>query len=241
MKKLILSAILAGVFYPVISAPEAHAQSASPLVYGVQLEEFEFRSGDENEDLFVWNMDAFVGNDEVRFRWLSEGEYDRKENSFEGLENRFVAQVPVSTFFDVKAGVRIDTPKGPDRWYGMVGLTGLAPQWIEIDADLFISEKGDVSARLDAEYELLFTNQLILTSSADINVAFADDTEIEVKSGLTSAELGLRLSYDVVDRLLSPYVGVVYERKLGDTADLARSEGKDIESWFGVVGLKMVF
>ncbi|MGY9005206.1 MAG: copper resistance protein B [Alphaproteobacteria bacterium] len=241
MKKWILSAIMAGILYPVVLASQAEAQSASPTVYGVQLEEFEFRRGDEGEDLFVWNMDAFIGNDEVRFRWLSSGEYNRKTNSFEGMENHFVAQVPVSTFFDVKAGIRVDTPKGPDRWYGTVGFTGLAPQWIDVNADLFVSEKGDVSARLDAEYELLLTNRLILTPSADINVAFSDDTEIDIKSGLTSAELGLRLSYDVVDRLFSPYVGVVYERKLGDTADLARTEGGDIESWFGVVGLKMVF
>lgn len=241
MKKLFLSAALTGALAPTMVAFNAHAQSAGPLLYGIQMDELELRHGDENEKRLVWNMDAFIGKDEIRFRWLSMGEYDRKKTSFEGLENQFVAQVPVSTFFDVKAGVRVDTPKGPDRWYGVVGLSGLAPQWIEVNADLFVNESGKASARLNAEYELLITNRLILTPSIDLNAAFSDDTKIEIKSGLTSAELGLRLGYDMVDRLISPYVGIVYESSLGSTADLARREGHDFQTWFGVVGAKMVF
>jgi copper resistance protein B len=152
-----------------------------------------------------------------------------------------VVQTPVSDFFDVKGGVRLDTPEGTDRWYGVLGVAGLAKQWFELDADLFVSETGDPSARLDVEYEALLTNRLILTPSADVNVAFTEDPEIGVGSGLSSAELGLRLSYDVIDRLFSPYVGVAYERKFGDTADFAREEGEDVEATFFVVGTRMMF
>lgn len=240
MKKLIISAAMAVTLSSTLLS-RAHAQSASPMVYGIQLDEFELRRGDENESLAAWNLDAFSGNDEVRLHWLSRGLYDRRSASFEDLENQLLAQVPISSFFDVRAGVRVDTPNGPNRRYGVVGLSGLAPQWIEVNADLFVSEKGNASSRINAEYELLITNRLILTPSVEINFAFSDDTEIEIESGPTSTELGLRLSYDVVDRLFSPYVGLVYESKLGDTADLARSEGKDFETWFGVVGAKMVF
>jgi copper resistance protein B len=38
----------------------------------------------------------------------------------------------------------LDSPNGPDRWYGVLGVTGLAPQWFEIDADFFVSEKGEI-------------------------------------------------------------------------------------------------
>ena len=242
MKKRILSAALA-VLMSVLALSETWAQSASPTVYGLQIEEFERRFGDEKERVNFWNADAFVGNDGFRLRWLSEGEYDDRANKFEGLENRLVGQVPVSDFFDAKAGVRFDTPNGKnkDRTYAVLGITGLAPQWFEIDADLFYSDKRNLSARIDAEYELLITNKLILAPSVDLNFAFSDDTEIEVKSGFSSVEAGVRLSYDLVDRLVSPYVGVVYERKLGNTADLIKEEGEDYESWFAAVGLKMVF
>jgi len=84
--------------------------------------------------------------------------------------------------------------------------------------------------RLDAEYELLLTNRLTLTPSADLDVAFSDDEKMGVGSGFSSAEVGLRLSYDILDRTLSPYIGVVWERKFGETADFAREEGEDVEA-----------
>lgn len=230
-----LAVIAAGAAHP------ATAQETDLVFYGFQLEEFEHRVGDESEELLVWNGDAFVGTDELKLRWLSEGEYDTDESQFETLENRLVLQMPVTDFFDVKAGVRADTPKGKSRLYGVLGITGLAKQWIEVDADLFVSDKGDASARLDAEYELLLTNRITLTPSADLNVAFSDDLKMGVGSGFSSAEVGMRLSYDVVDRLISPYIGVVWERKFGETADFAREEGEDVEAWFFAIGMKVLF
>lgn len=217
------------------------AQEKSMVFYGLQMEQLEYRLGDQNEDLAVWDGDAFIGTDELKLRWISEGEYDNKVSQFERLENQLVGQIPISTFFDAKAGVRVDTPKGADRWYGVLGVTGLAPQWFEVDANLFVSENGDSSVRFDAEYELLLTNRLILTPSAELDIAFSDDREMGVGSGLSSGELGLRLSYDVVDRLFSPYIGIAHEQKFGNTKDLAQGEGEDTSSWFGVLGARGVF
>ncbi|MBT4040508.1 MAG: copper resistance protein B [Rhodospirillales bacterium] len=232
-----LAVITAALLAP---APSS-AEELGMTFYGIQLEEFEYRKGDENENLAVWDGDAFYGTDEFKLRWISEGEYDTDASSFETLENQLVGQVPISDFFDAKAGVRADTPKSVDRWYGVLGIAGLAPQWFEVDASLFISEEGDASARLDVEYELLLTNRLILTPSAELNVAFSEDTEIGVGSGVSSGEVGLRLSYDVIDRLFSPYVGIVHEQTFGNTKDLAESEGEDTSSWLAVIGTKVVF
>lgn len=237
----IKSFLAAGGVVAALAAAPAAAQETNLVYYGVQLEELEHRWGDESEELLVWNGDTFVGTDELKLRWLSEGEYDTNESKFETLENRLVLQMPVSDFFDVKAGIRADTPKGKSRLFGVLGLTGLAKQWIEIDADLFVSDKGDASARLDAEYELLLTNRITLTPSADLNVAFSDDRKMGVGSGFSSAEVGLRLSYDILDRLSSPYIGVVWERKFGETADLSREEGEDVEAWFFAFGVKVLF
>lgn len=235
-----LAVALAGLTALAVATP-SQAQEKELIFYGVQMEELEYRQGDTSENLLVWDGDAFVGTDEIKLRWLGSGEYDTDGEVLETMENRLVLQKPVSDFFDLKAGVRLDSPEGPDRWYGVLGVAGLAPQWIEVDADLFVSETGDVSARLDAEYELLITNRLILTPSAEIDVAFSSDREIGIGSGLNSVEVGLRLSYDVLDRAISPYVGVVYERKLGNTADLAKDEGEDTSAWFAVIGTKLMF
>ncbi|WP_417825419.1 copper resistance protein B [Thalassospira povalilytica] len=209
--------------------------------YGFQAEQFEYRLGDENEKRLVWDADAFWGTDELKLRWQGEGERDLDADINEGLENRLVLQTPISDFFDAKAGIRLDTPTGTDRWYGTVGIMGLAPQWIEVDADLFVSETGDGSARLDLEYEGLITNRVILTPSIELNTAFSEDREIEVGTGISSTEIGLRLSYDLIDRSVAPYIGVSYERKFGDTADFAKEDGEDFEATYIVTGLRLMF
>jgi len=240
MNNKLMTIVFAGLAAIAIPA-SSQAQETNLIFYGVQMEELEYRQGDQRESLLVWDGDAFIGTDELKLRWLGKGEYDADGDVLETMENRLVLQKPISDFFDIKAGVRLDSPEGVDRWFGVFGVTGLAPQWIEIDADLFISETGDVSARLDAEYELLITNRLILTPSGEIDVALSDDREIGVASGLNSIELGLRLSYDVVDRTFSPYIGVVFERKFGRTADFARDEGEDPSALFAVIGAKLMF
>ncbi len=210
-------------------------------VWGAQFEEFEYRYSDDDEELGTWSGDFFYGTDALKLRWLTTGEYAIDEQAYEKLENQLVGQMPISDFFDAKAGVRFDTPEGPDRTYAVIGITGLAPQWVEIDASLYVSEKGDASAELDAEYELLLTNRLILAAALDATVAFSEDREIGVGKGLVSTETGLRLSYDLIHRSFSPYIGVVHERTYGDSEDFVRAAGGDAESWFAVVGARLSF
>ncbi|MCR8916349.1 copper resistance protein B [Marinobacter panjinensis] len=220
---------------------DTSARKQALTSWGVQFEELEYRYSDDDEELGVWNADFFYGTDDLKVRWLTKGEYAIEEQAYEGLENQLVGQIPISDFFDAKAGVRFDTPEGPDRTYAVLGVAGLAPQWFEIDANLYVSDEGDTSAELDAEYELLLTNYWILSATLDATVAFSEDREIGVGKGLVSTETGLRLSYDLVDRALSPYVGVVHERKYGDTADYAESEGGSTKDWFAVIGARIVF
>jgi copper resistance protein B len=207
--------------------------------WGVQFEEFEYRYSDDDEELGVWDADAFYGTDELKLRWISKGEYSLEERAYESLENQLVGQIPISKFFDAKAGVRFDTPEGSDRTYAVLGVAGLAPQWFEIDANLYVSKDGDTSAELDAEYELLLTNYWILSATLDATVAFSEDREIGIGKGLVSTETGLRLRYDLIDRAFSPYVGVVHERKYGDSADFAEADGGSTADWFAVIGARI--
>ena len=75
----------------------------------------------------------------------------------------------------------------------------------------------------------------------DINFAFSDDKAIGVGSGLNSIEAGLRLSYDLVDRTLSPYIGISLGKTFGKTADMAREEGKDLTNVSFVIGSRFMF
>jgi len=237
----ILGAAAAATVMLVVSFQPAAAQEAQQLIYGLKFEQLEYRFGDQT-DVTAWDGDAWLGNDEWKLRLTSEGEYLREGGNFETLEHQLFVQRMISTFFDAKLGVRQDNPDDfADRTYGVIGIHGLAPQWFEIDADLFVSENGDASARLDVDYEILLTNWVILTPSMELDFAFSDDAAAGVGAGFSAVELGARLSYDLIDRSLSPYVGVHYERKFGETGRIAQSEGEGKADLFFTIGTRLMF
>lgn len=230
--KLVTGAFLA----PALLIPAS--ASAEAIIWGIQAEQAEYRIN-EGSDVLAWDFDAIAGTDELKFVFRSEAEYATAENAFETLENQLRLQMPVSDFFDAVIGVRLDTPKGPDRVHGVVGLHGLTKQWFEVDADLFVSDNP--SARFEVEYEGLITNRIIVVPSIELDIPFTDDPAIGVGAFGPKLEVGARLSYDLVDRLISPYIGVHYERKFGATADLARASGEDAGSVFFLIGTRFIF
>jgi len=212
---------------------------AEQMIYGVQIEQLEYRVGEKDTDVMAWDGDAFIGTDELKFVLRSEAEFETATDKMEKLETQARLQVPVSTFFDAVAGVRVDTPDGPDRIHGVVGLHGLAPQWFEIDADLFVSDNP--SFRFEAEYEALITNYWILTPSVEFDLPFTDDTEIGVGAWGSKLEIGARLSYDLIDRAVAPYIGAHYERLFGKSQDLKEADGENADGLFFVAGVRLVF
>jgi copper resistance protein B len=172
----------------------------------------------------------------VRIEGDQETESDAGEVEVEALYGRLV-----SPFWDALVGVRLDHRWGGDgatRAHLALGLEGLAPWWFELEPTLYVSHEGDVSAQLEAEYELLVTQRLVLQPRAELQVAVQDVPEFGVGAGFSVLELGARLRYEI-RRELAPYLGVAWHRRLGDTADLARAAGEDASDVSLVVGLRV--
>lgn len=205
----------------------------------VKIDQLEYRYQDGN-DLLVWEGQGRIGNDENKLTLKTEGEYVRNADLFENAEVQFLYQRLISDFFDAQIGIRHDIKPDPSRTFGVIGINGLAPQWFETDASLFVSTKGDTSLRLEAEYDILFTQRLVLEPSVELNIAFSDDEATGVGSGLSDVELGLRLRYEIV-REVAPYIGINWERKVGRTADFASEEGEESNVFSIVAGLRIFF
>jgi len=203
-----------------------------------QADRLEYR-GHSGKDGYVWDAQGWIGDDYNKLWVKSEGEGAFGED-LEKAEVQALYSRPVSPFFDVQAGLRQDLGSGPDRTYGVIGLQGLVPYWFEVDSAFFISDKGDVTARIEAEYELLFTQRLVLQPRAELNFAFQDVDEQGVGSGLSTAEVGARLRYEFT-RQFAPYVGISWERAVGDTADFVRAEGGDPGTTSFVAGIRLWF
>ena len=227
------------VLIAVLSAPVQAAKMDDNLFTLIKIDQLEYRIQD-GDDLLVWDGQGRIGNDKNKVTLKTEGELVRKTDEVENAEFQFLYQRMVSDFFDAQIGVRHDIKPDPSRTFGVIGINGLAPQWFETDASFFVSHKGDASVRLEAEYDILFTQRLVLEPSAEIDIAFSNDEKTGVGSGLSNVELGLRLRYEVT-REFAPYIGINWEKKVGKTADFASDEGEDSDVFSVVAGVRIFF
>ena len=215
---------------------ENHGASTTFFVLG---ERFEYRSN-EGAPIFLWDAQGWYGGDKNKLWIKTEGEYSFDAEAFEDAEVQALWSRAIARYFDLQAGVRHDFAPASDRTFGVIGVQGLAPYWFEIDAAAFVSGDGDISARIEVEYELLLTQRLILQPRTELNFAIQDVPQNEVGSGLSTAELGLRLRYEI-KREFAPYIGVSWERAVGETADFARADGEDPASVSFVAGVRFWF
>ncbi len=206
------------------------------------IDRLEYRD-DEGPNHLLWDAQGWYGGDYRRLWLKTEGERPVSDSNGEFEAQALLSQL-VSPYWDLQAGVRYDRAfgSGPDRdrFFGVLGIQGLAPYRFETDAALFVSEDGDVSLRVELEYELLLTQRLILQPRAELSVAAQEVKAWGVGEGLNDLQLGLRLRYEI-RRQFAPYVGVEWTRKFGDTADFARAEGHDASTAALVAGLRMWF
>ena len=193
----------------------------------------------DGEEGWTWDVAGWTGGDINRFWWKSEGEGDfdgEAEGEVQALYSR-----AISPFWDVQAGVRQDfRDDGEDPTHLVLGLQGLAPYWWEVDAAIFLSTEGDLTARVEAEYDQRITQRLILQPRVEVEASAADIPKLGLGSGLTHVEAGLRLRYEIAKEF-APYVGVEWSRELGGTADLTRALGGEPEHTRFVIGLKAWF
>lgn len=214
----------------------SHGNQINTLIIGERLE---YLSG-EGKPLAVWEGQGWVGKDLQKLWVKTEGEYNIEDSEFEEAEVQALYSRAISPFWDLQAGLRHDINPNPSRTYAVVGAQGLAPYWFELDGAFFLSDEGDVSVRLEAEYEIRFTQRLILQPRIELNAAFSDDDDIGVGSGLSTAQAGLRLRYEV-RREFAPYVGVSWNRAFGNTKDFKQAAGENTSEVSWIAGVRFWF
>jgi copper resistance protein B len=220
------------------SPPSSAAPFGSPvedqhIFYHAVLDQLEGRFGNNNS--FRWEGEAWGGTDENRIWLKSEGELSQGLLS-DGIQQLFYSR-PISTYFDAQVGARYDLDSLPGRGWGAFGIEGLAPQFFKVAATGYVSGDGHLAARLEASYDLLLTQRLILQPQIEMNFYTKDDPARHIGSGLSDIDAGLRLRYEI-SRKFAPYAGVVYQGKFGGTADFARAEGEAANEVRFVLGVR---
>jgi copper resistance protein B len=215
----------------------AHGMLEDPFNVSVVVDELETQRAD-GSDPFAWDVRAWAGKSLDRLAIRTEGE--RRAGGTERAELELLWAHAVTRWWEVVAGARADFAPGPSRSYAAFGVQGLAPQRFEVEATAYVGDGGDSAARVKAEYELLVTNRLILQPLLEVSWYGQTDRARGLASGLATAEAGLRLRYEL-RREVAPYVGLVRERRIGDSADLVRAAGGDEDDTRLVAGVRLRF
>ena len=208
-----------------------------PLLSYFKADQFELRDADEGT-AFVWELDAWLGKDLSKLWIKSEGE--RVDGETESSEIDLLYSIGISSYWDFQLGLRHEIiPDSSENSLG-VGFQGLAPYLFEVDASLFVNDDDLFNARLEVEYEYLFSQQLVLIPNLEISIYSDDDPARGIGSGLSNVELGLRLHYEFI-REVSPYIGINYEKNFGDSADFLSDAGEDVSDTQLLAGVSFWF
>jgi len=206
-------------------------------------DQMEYRSNNNGNNTLRWDMQGWRGTDYNKLWMKFEGDHEPSTQAG-NMELQALYSHSVSAFWDIQIGGRYDSFYSPglvnDRFLAVIGFQGLAPYWFEIEPALFVSDKGDVSARITATYDLLFTQRLILQPRFEINAASNGEPQVGIGKGLNDLQLGMRLRYEI-SREFAPYVGVAWQQQFGATADLARTGGEAANNVSLIAGLRWWF
>jgi copper resistance protein B len=201
------------------------------------IDQLEYTNGKDADGL-SWEAEGWYGNDANKLWVRTEG--DRSGGKLEDADLEAFWNHNVATFWSTQLGVRQDFGEGPARTWAAFGVQGLAPYWFELEATAYVGDAGRTAARLRAQYELLLTQRLILQPDFEVNLYGKDDPARRIGSGLSDAQLGLRLRYEF-SRQFAPYIGVNWNRRIGTTADYAREDHQPLLDRQIVVGVRVWF
>ncbi|MEO7149853.1 MAG: copper resistance protein B [Rhodanobacteraceae bacterium] len=222
--------------YRYTSMPGMHMPDDAP--YGMLLlDQVEYADGNYGHLIFI-DGEAYYGTDLNKLWVKSEGEHSG--GKLQDLRTEALWDHAFATYFSTQLGVRRDFGQGPDRNWAAFGVQGLARYWFETEAFVYVGDSGRTAARLQAEYEESITQRLILQPKIEVNLYGRDDPQRGVGSGLSDAEFGLRLRYEI-RREFAPYIGIVWRQRYGRTADFARTQDEHANDLQFVAGLHVWF
>ncbi|MEO7052756.1 MAG: copper resistance protein B [Rhodanobacter sp.] len=211
-----------------------HGSAPSSMLLIEQLEAVHRREGNGQS----WEAQAWYGSDSDKLWLRSEGELSR--GTLEDGDLEVFWNHNISTFWSRQLGARQDFGEGPARSWTAFGVQGLAPYWFEVEATGYVGASGRTAMRLRADYEMLFTQRLILQPEAEVNLYGRNDAQRRLGSGVSDIQFGLRLRYEI-RRELAPYLGVNWVRRVGTSADYARQDQRPVLDRQIVAGFRIWF
>jgi copper resistance protein B len=237
MMNKLLRFMLIGLCGWLAAVPAFAGGTDNPLLLMIDFKEFEWRDTFDG-DALVWRGELWLGKD--RDKALLKTRAFATENDTEAFELQMLYSRAISPYWDLQLGWRGNFQPEKLRNWAAIGVQGLAPGFIETELGAFVGDSGRLGLRARGGYEMLLTNRLVLEPELEFNWFSKEDPENGIGSGLSNFEAGLRLRY-LVTRQFAPYIGVVWEKLLGDSRDFAEAEAGDSSDLQATVGVRFWF
>lgn len=167
-----------------------------------------------------WDVDGWIGSDLNRLAWKIEGDAQKgnaEENDVTDAEAQLLYSRYVAPFWDFQIGARHDSEPLSHNYFTL-GLRGLAPYGFDVDIAAFVRDDGKLFVRTRGEYELLFTNRLIVSPYIFADWAASGSTRDDIKGGLYSLEAGIKARYEFA-RTFAPYIEIARIEHPGTSGD----------------------
>lgn len=189
----------------------------------------------DGETFLPYDLEARFGRTYDRAVLKAEGEFDNGDHAASRTE--LLWSHATAAYWDAQFGIRYDRGEGPGRSWLAAGIEGLAPYWFDLEITGYVGESSRTALRIDASYDLLISQRLILQPRFEANFYGKDDFARGLANGLSDASLALRLRYEI-RRELAPYIGVERVSQFGGTEELTRAAGGDSSDTRLTVGLR---
>jgi copper resistance protein B len=216
---------------------EGHAVHDSAIHSYLLFDQLEWQDAKEGSTL-NWQAEGWIGGDIDRLNFRSEGE--RTNGHTEEAEVQALWGHAITSGWETAAGIRQDFKPGSPQTWAAFGLEGEALKDLDLEITAFLGEGSQTGLRLEAEYDVMLTQNLILQPHTEFNFYGKNDAARGTGSGLSETEFGLRLRYEITPQF-APYVGVSWNNMHGHTASYAKEEEEDTHDARFVAGIRMWF
>lgn len=210
-----------------------HAEMEKPIM-GFGIDYLEWQKNPNDDDFYHWDINAEVLSGNNRFEWVSEGRTNQdttEESIVQAIYRR-----GFSPFWDWQLGMQ-STIKPFQQNSALIGVVGILPYNIELDSYVLLAD-DTASLQVKVDYELLLTQQLLLMFNSELLFNAQNKAKYNEGAGLSAIKGGFRLAYKhwLVG---APYMGLQWQRYIGNAADNIRASHLPVQEWVGVIGLTL--
>lgn len=214
------------------------ATARAEVEFDGEVDLFELHLG-EGDDHLVLDSTFTIGTDSSRFVAKFAGGSDTR-TAFDDGEIQALYSRELSDSVAVLGGLRHDLREGPSLTHGALGFEAALAPWLESEHFFFVSQHGDLTgsghliASWDLSPRLTLEPRLVLGWSGQRIPAEA------LASGFTDVEVAVRLRRPLGENL-DVYAGIIHERLLGGTRDIALASGDKSRVSLAVIGVGLSF